>query len=166
MLTTEQIRTLNDARTILKEASAPRTFEGGVASNSYSEAEHAIFQALNVSRCYLDVPVSDDLMHNREKGRARSLGTADEITVASLEDGFELHIDTEQGTFIVNVHGVSEHLLHQINSEIGEWYEEGGRARLEQRHDAEQADAYDLRNPKHPQYHSVHADLYDSREGK
>jgi hypothetical protein len=28
------------------------------------------------------------------------------------------------------------------------------------------SEAYDLSDPKHPDWHSVHADLYDSREGK
>ncbi len=65
-MTDDEIRILNQARTILKNQRTPNTREGGHADAVYHDAEHAVFQALNVTRAYLEQPISDDLMHNRE----------------------------------------------------------------------------------------------------
>ncbi len=100
------------------------------------------------------------------KPRTQPLGTATDIRIVGDEDGFELHFTTQDDAFVVNIHGVAEELLTAAQGEIGEWLEEGGRARAERRHDAEQRDAYDLRtDPKHPDWHSVHADRYDTMRG-
>ncbi len=99
-----------------------------------------------------------------------SLGRADHIEVVGDEDGFELHISTDEGEYVVNVHSVSQELLDTVQKEIGEYWATGrALARqhaLERRADFEQADAYDLRNPKHPQYHSTHVSIWDEREEK
>ena len=100
MFTDSQIATLNAARTILRGQSVPNTFEGGRAAESYERAEHAIFQALNVTRSYLGQPIPDWQMHNRPEA-------------AGADDS-----------------------------------------------------GYATSDPKHPEYHSTHADIWDMREGK
>ncbi len=99
----------------------------------------------------------------------KQIGRAESITVDSDEDGFYLTIVTDEGSFSVVVQEVSRQLLDEVNASIGRYWEEGQAARqhaLERRHDAEQADAYDLRtDPKHPDWHSVHADRYDAMRG-
>lgn len=165
MLTTEQIRTLNDARTILRDTKCPRTWEGGFAQSTYYDAEKAVFQALNVTRSYLGQTIPDTLMHNREDvDISRSLGRADNVEVIGDEDGFELHIETESGNYVVNVHGCATQLLEQVK-QIGDWFA-GGMAAAAAYAPPVDPDGYDRSDPKHPDWHSVHADLYDSREGK
>jgi hypothetical protein len=175
MLTTEQIRVLNDARTILRDTKPPTTWEGGTARVRYDVAENAIFQALNATRAYLHQPISDDLMHNREDDVTRSLGRADFVTIESDEDGFELHISTDTGySYVVNVHGVSQLLLAEVQKEIGSYWEEARAAAADHQRDLDKVFAcdpdesggYDPSDPKHPAYHSTHADIWDAREGK
>ncbi len=60
-----------------------------------------------------------------------------------------------------------EALYDAVRREIGPWLherQEAARTRPEARD--EDSGAYDLSDPKHERFHSVHADLYDQREGK
>ena len=111
--------------------------------------------------------IPDNLMLNKEDGDvvARSLGRSDWVSVESDEDGFELHISTERGLYVVNVHACAQSLLEQAYREIGGWYRSGQNAAAA-RPVTNDGDGYDTSDPKHPDWHSVHADLYDSREGK
>lgn len=169
MFSTEQIRTLNDARTILTAAKKPHTWEGGVVKATCEHASDAIFQALNHTRAYLGQPIHDDLMHNREDpDRTRSLGRADSITVESDEDGFELHISTDVGAYVVNVHGISAELLAAVEKEIGGYWAEGRAAAAQHQRDLDlevDADAYEPSDPKHPGWSTRVADSYDIQRG-
>lgn len=79
------------------------------------------------------------------------LGTADKIEIVSDEAGFEMHVSTEVGFYIINVHAVAPRLLSEVSEQIGLWLYEGRAARPVTDDDRR---------------HSVHADLYDNREGK
>jgi hypothetical protein len=107
-------------------------------------------------------------------------------------DGHEDEIATE---YRFNIHGVAVDLLAAVEREIAPWHREGMKVLAEMKaagafecEDPEQAwiedqrvvairedgsyrydrdeDAYDPSDPKHRNWHSVHADLYDNREGK
>ncbi len=93
------------------------------------------------------------------------LGHAHTVELIPDEDGFNLHFDTEDGSFVINVHGVIDDLI-SVGNVLVDYMAEGALAAAQHRADMEQRDAYDLRNPKHPDYHSVHAYLWDAREGK
>ena len=55
---------------------------------------------------------------------------AESIRIESDDRGFELHIDTtDDGTIIVNVHGVAEELYDAVKGSIGPWLQEGEAAR-------------------------------------
>jgi hypothetical protein len=97
--------------------------------------------------------------------KTQPLGHAETFCVEGDEDGFELHFSTDQGVFVVNVHGVIDEFI-KAGGVLVDYMAEGALAAAQHRADMEQRDAYDLRNPKHPDWHSVHADLWDSREGK
>jgi hypothetical protein len=167
MLTTEQIRTLNDARTILKQAKAPHTWEGGRAELSCSDAEWAIFNALNGINAGGIQTIAKSLMHNEEGDVTRSLGRADYVTVDSNEDGFELHISTDTGSYIVNVHGISQLLLEEVQKEIGEYWTNARVFAAEHRIfacDPDESVGYDTNDPKHPNWFSTHVAIWDERE--
>ena len=84
----------------------------------------------------------------------------------------------EDGFYLVIVHEPVEHsewikiedpeaLYDHVRGTIGAWLKEGELARREFRCDPdESAGAYELSDPKHPDFHSVHADIWDSRAGK
>lgn len=93
------------------------------------------------------------------------LGTADLINIGSGEEGFELYLSTDTGTYVVNIHALAETMLDEAKSEIGPWIAEREDARAT-RHVTDDADAYPADDPKHPDWHSVHASHYDEREGK
>lgn len=92
------------------------------------------------------------------------LGRAYDIQVIGDEDGFELHLETESGNYVVNVHGVAQVLLDAVNKEIGGWFREGQAAA------ASYVPPFDgagipTDDPKHPNWFSVHADAYDTMRG-
>lgn len=103
MLTTEQIRVLNDARTILKQIDVPRSYEGGRCAATCQQAEQSIMQALVVLQAWLEMPLTDDQLHN----------TKPPAVFACVPD---------------------------------------------------ESCGYDRSDPKHPDWHSTHADLWDSRD--
>lgn len=100
-------------------------------------------------------------------------GRAHEVSIECDEDGFTITlegVDEGDGIVRVNIQDVAEQLYDQVKARIGPW--------LREREDAEQTfnrayaaeeearEAYALSDPKHPAYHSTHADLWDAREGK
>lgn len=97
------------------------------------------------------------------------LGRAYDIQVIGDEDGFELHIETDQGNYVVNVHGVAQQLLDAVNKEIGGWYREGAALAADHQRDLDRVfdgDGIPRDDPKHPEWFSVHADAYDTRSEK
>lgn len=73
------------------------------------------------------------------------LGHAESIRVEGMEDGFELFIVTEQGSFVVNVHAVTHDLI-TVGGEMSSYWAEGREAALAHQADLDRADAYDLRD--------------------
>jgi hypothetical protein len=95
--------------------------------------------------------------------------TATTLSVESDERGFELLLETEEvGTLFVNIQGIDlDAFYDQVKARIGPYLRERDEARLSANAwrygDAE---GYLLSDPKHPQFHSVHADIWDARDGK
>ncbi len=95
-----------------------------------------------------------------------SLGRAHDVSIVGDEDGFELHFSTDEGSYVVNVHSVAADLYWSARKEIGSWLSDGEEARRNYDLVKDDADAYDPSDPKHPNWHSVHADLWDARSEK
>src|SRR5262245_22542493 len=125
IISIEDLRTLNEARSILDrlEASCAKqrsikpdnyvdadAYDHGRLAEAADHAENAIFQAINIMSAYRVQRVDDRILHNEEKDPSRPIGRADSVELDSNEDGFELTIYTERGTFIANVHGCSHDL--------------------------------------------------------
>ncbi len=78
------------------------------------------------------------------------LGTAAEITIVGDEDGFELHIlTTTDIRYVINIQACAVGFMHEVESTIGEWWNEGLTARAS-RPVTDDPDAYDVNDPKHP----------------
>ena len=94
---------------------------------------------------------------------------SDKIRIECEEDGFWLHVDTEFGesTHMLKIED-PEALYDHVKAAIGPWLYEREQARAEFLRDAAIASegGYDASDPKHPDFHSVHADIWDAREGK
>ena len=104
-------------------------------------------------------------------------GNAEALAIESDERGFELHLTTSDGdTVAVNVHAVAFEFAGSDGlRELLDWAKEG---RWQQRAFELQRSAmgilepedddcgYDPSDPKHPNWHSVHSDLWDNRPGK
>jgi predicted metal-dependent phosphoesterase TrpH len=100
---------------------------------------------------------------------------ADRIEIESDERGFELHVWVDEeprvhdsGLMVLNIQNIDlDAFYDQVKARIGPYLRERDEARrtLPTAVHAD-SEAYDLSDPKHPDWHSVHADLYDSREGK
>lgn len=104
---------------------------------------------------------------------------ADSIKIETDEDGFHLIVEApeEDGAFFKQRRfdfriDDPEALYDAVKAEIGPWlYErdaaqrtfvaQGGYAR-----GFHESGGYATDDPKHPDFHSVHADLWDAREGK
>jgi hypothetical protein len=94
--------------------------------------------------------------------------TADVVRIESDERGFELWLETEDGEFAFNIQNIDlDAFYDQVKARIGSY--------LRERDDARRvyvgipgpvAEAYDLSDPKHPEFHSIHADIWDARDGK
>ncbi len=80
------------------------------------------------------------------------LASAHGVSIYGGEDGFELHLSTTDGEYVVNVHACSEQLLEEVEREIGEYWQEAraemGRAKILCKRVDD--DAYDMTDPKHP----------------
>lgn len=81
--------------------------------------------------------------------------TCDSITIDTDEKGWELVIDThELGPLRVNIHGVALDLEEQVRKTLRPYALEAYEARYTMpASDDEQADGYDLDDPKHPTYY-------------
>lgn len=96
-----------------------------------------------------------------------------DIRIEWDEGGCDLVIDTDEELHIFQVTD-PEQLYDRVKGAIGPWLRERDEAqRAYHAHVGafhcdpdESAGAYELSDPKHPQFHSVHADLWDTREGK
>lgn len=97
---------------------------------------------------------------------------ASEIRIETDECGFELHLtDSDGDTHVFNIQAAAVDLLSAVERTIAPWHREGMAVLAEWRAAGafsayDPSDAYDLSDPKHPAFHSVHADHYDAREGK
>ncbi len=81
---------------------------------------------------------------------AAYLGSAADVKIVGDECGFELHITTDTGhKAIVNVHSILGQLLEEVTREITAYLNEGEDARAS-RPVPDDADAYDVNDPKHP----------------
>jgi len=99
-------------------------------------------------------------------------GNAEALTLESDDKGFELHLTTSDGdTVAVNIHAVAFDFAESGGFKaFVEWANEGIWVR--QNHAAmgilepEDDCGYAPDSPKHPDWHSVHSDIWDSRLGK
>lgn len=108
---------------------------------------------------------------------------ADSIKIECEEDGFwavvDLETDPSDWPHIMAVVQTGqlrfriadpEALYNTVKAEIGPWLYERDAAFRESfgyaANDPRHAEGYAADDPKHPDFHSVHADLWDSREGK
>lgn len=86
------------------------------------------------------------------------------------EDGLSLVLSGRDAEYRLNVQDVLEELYNAVRADVRPWILEREQARAQAVVFAcdpdESAGAYDLSDPKHPDFHSVHVDHYDSREGK
>jgi hypothetical protein len=95
--------------------------------------------------------------------------TADTLKIDTDEGEFVLECETCDGErFTVNIHGIDlDAFYDQVRSRIGPYLRERDEARRTAPVAAYDArEAYDLSDPKHPDFHSVHADIWDARDGK
>jgi hypothetical protein len=98
--------------------------------------------------------------------------TATGFKIECDEDGFHLIVETdEEDPMDFRIVDAEDALHGAVKDVIGPWiaernaawqdYQRGARARED--YDRE---AYSLDDPKHADFHSVHADIWDSRAGK
>ncbi len=97
---------------------------------------------------------------------------AESVKVDSDEGSFTLEIESTEGDRItVNIHGIDlDAFYDQVKGRIGPYLREMHEAQVahgaQKRAEYDAREAYATSDPKHPDFHSVHADIYDSREGK
>jgi hypothetical protein len=179
MLSTDDIRALNEARTILKQLEAdcgkrrratpdsytdPDGYDHGRVAEAATAAEWAIFSALNVTNACRVRRIPDELLHNTEEQTIRAHGPADDITVDSDDDGFHVTVYTGDSAHDFTV-GDGRTLLEAVKPIADHWAEGAVAAAEHQRHlDAADGSGYDLDDPKHPTYHERVADLADRRK--
>ena len=99
---------------------------------------------------------------------------ADSIRIESDERGFEMYLRVdeepevdENGWFRVNVHACALQLLREAQTNIGPWAAEAESVKRvfdRERDSYDPREAYEISDPKHPDFHSVHADIWDARE--
>ncbi len=106
------------------------------------------------------------------------LGNVDSVQIENDENGFELHLSTDEfGPIVVNIQSECETLYDQVKARIGPYLQERDEARsavaagvslkaflCEPNESAGMAEVYDISDPKHPDWHSVHADIWDNRD--
>jgi hypothetical protein len=85
-----------------------------------------------------------------------------EISISEVVDGW----DPDRLT--LDIHGIDlDAFYDQVKARIGSYLRERDEARQEHAQVLYDATAgYDLSDPKHPEFHSVHADIWDARDGK
>jgi hypothetical protein len=57
------------------------------------------------------------------------LGNASDIWIESDDRGFELHFQTDHGSYMVNIHGCSLTLLEQVDKQLRPYWAEAEDAR-------------------------------------
>jgi hypothetical protein len=95
--------------------------------------------------------------------------TADTLKIDTDEGEFVLECETCDGErFTIGIHGIDlDAFYDQVKARIGSYLRERDEAqRVYVGIPGPVADAYDLSDPKHPDFHSVHADIWDMRDGK
>jgi hypothetical protein len=100
-----------------------------------------------------------------------AIARADSVRIECEEDGFWMEVDfsyaphmTEDGRIRFNIHSIDlDAFYDQVKARIGPYLRERDDARRMYEADA---GAYELSDPKHPDYHSIHADIWDARDGK
>jgi hypothetical protein len=97
---------------------------------------------------------------------------AESVTVDDDEGRFTLVIEDVEGERVtVNIHGIDlDAFYEQVKARIGPYLRERDEA-LRTRPvvfacNPDESGGYDLSDPKHENFHSLHADLWDSRDGK
>ncbi len=104
---------------------------------------------------------------------------ADSITIESDERGFELRVMCDNGDAVVfNIQNIDlDAFYDQVKSRIGPYLRERDEALRTAPANLTGASTdwpvtiydsgpYDMSSTKHPRYHSTHADVWDSRDGK
>lgn len=107
---------------------------------------------------------------------------AESVKVDSDEGMFTLEIEVEdwEGAYSIpndnrltlNIHNIDlDAFYEQVKARIGPYLREMHEARAEYRERVAFAadmiaDAYEISDPKNPDHHSVHADIWDARAGK
>ena len=86
---------------------------------------------------------------------------AEEIKIECEENGFHLVVDGERWLI-----ADPEALYDHVKATIGPWLYERDMAKATMPPDYDPRGAYDIGDPKHPDWHSVHADIWDARAGK
>ena len=97
--------------------------------------------------------------------------TAESVKVDTDEGAITLEIETDEGEHVtVNVHGIDLDAFYaSVQSGVGGYLREMHEARSAfvcAPADVDESGGYDLSDPKHPDFHSIHADIWDAREGK
>ena len=97
---------------------------------------------------------------------------AESVTVDSDEGSLTLEIESaEEDRITVNIHGIDlDAFYDQVKARIGPYLreKEDAEQRFNRAYAAEEEarEAYALSDPKHPDFHSIHADIWDARDGK
>lgn len=93
------------------------------------------------------------------------------VTFEGDEDGWHMFIDTDDGKIDVHVHAVAWELFENCDRTIGEEHryamsikQQVAVAKTVDDDDPDQG--YDRDDPKHPEWHSTHADIWYQRETK
>ena len=84
---------------------------------------------------------------------------AEEIKIESEENGFHLVVDGERWLI-----ADPEALYDHVKASIGPWLYEMYAAKATMPPSYDVREAYDPSDPKHSDWHSVHADIWDMRE--
>jgi hypothetical protein len=90
---------------------------------------------------------------------------ADSIRIECEENGFHLIAETSRTHFDFRISD-PEALYREVTGMIRPWLAEKERGRLAFLCVPDESGGYALDDPKHPDFHSVHADIWDMREGK
>ena len=101
--------------------------------------------------------------------------TADSIKLEWEENGLHMRIETTEDDSVLDFWiSEPEQLYNDVCAAVWPWIVERDEALREHRAGmalardvmADAREAYDPSDPKHPDFHSVHADIWDNREGK
>jgi hypothetical protein len=179
MLSTDDIRALNEARTILQALERdcgdhrrdkpdsytdPDGYDYGCVAAAARAAEWAIFQALNEASSSRVRRIPDELLHNTEDSPVRHHGRIEDATTDSDDDGFHITIITDSGAHEYAA-GDGRAILDAAAPILDHWTEGQIAAAEHQRHlEAVPGDGYDPTDPKSEGWHNRMSEIHDSRE--